>query len=196
MRHRVSGRHLGRSTPQRLALYRSLVTSLLHHERIVTPEQDPSIDPQWFYDVLLPQKLLDVLPRTSRRYHALFVDEAQDFQTEWWVPLLEVLHQQAGGLLGVFLDDSQAIFRQGQALPQIEHTQSLGWNLRNTKRIHEVVRRFSALARQALPCGPEGREVSVRPYDDDRGLVAEASRVLHRLLVDERVAPEDVVVLI
>lgn len=38
MRHRVSGRHLGRSTPQRLALYRSLVTSLLHHERIVTTE--------------------------------------------------------------------------------------------------------------------------------------------------------------
>jgi large subunit ribosomal protein L17 len=38
MRHRVSGRHLGRPTGHRLALYRNLVTELLDHERIVTTE--------------------------------------------------------------------------------------------------------------------------------------------------------------
>ncbi len=38
MRHRVAGRRLDRPTAQRLALYRSLVTSLLRHERIVTTE--------------------------------------------------------------------------------------------------------------------------------------------------------------
>ncbi len=38
MRHRVSGRHLGRDTSHRVALYRNLVTDLLRYERITTTE--------------------------------------------------------------------------------------------------------------------------------------------------------------
>lgn len=38
MRHRKKGRQLGRNTKHRRALYRSLVTSLLEHERIETTE--------------------------------------------------------------------------------------------------------------------------------------------------------------
>ncbi|MHB8619756.1 MAG: 50S ribosomal protein L17, partial [Chloroflexota bacterium] len=38
MRHRVDGRHLGRHTGARLALYRSLMTSLLRYEKIKTTE--------------------------------------------------------------------------------------------------------------------------------------------------------------
>ncbi|MEO6397597.1 MAG: 50S ribosomal protein L17 [Tepidiformaceae bacterium] len=38
MRHRVGGRHLGRETSHRLALYRNLVTDLLRYERITTTE--------------------------------------------------------------------------------------------------------------------------------------------------------------
>ena len=38
MRHRKAGRHLGRDTAHRRALYRNLVTDLLRYERIVTTE--------------------------------------------------------------------------------------------------------------------------------------------------------------
>jgi len=38
MRHRVAGRHLGRDTAHRTALYRNLVTDLLRYERITTTE--------------------------------------------------------------------------------------------------------------------------------------------------------------
>lgn len=38
MRHRVSGRHLGRDTAHRVSLYRNLVTDLLRYERITTTE--------------------------------------------------------------------------------------------------------------------------------------------------------------
>jgi large subunit ribosomal protein L17 len=38
MRHRVAGRHLGRDTDHRTALYRNLVTDLLRYERITTTE--------------------------------------------------------------------------------------------------------------------------------------------------------------
>lgn len=38
MRHRKAGRHLGRSTGHRQALYRNLMTELFRHERIKTTE--------------------------------------------------------------------------------------------------------------------------------------------------------------
>ena len=38
MRHRKSGRQLGRNTKHRLALFRNLATSLVEHERIETTE--------------------------------------------------------------------------------------------------------------------------------------------------------------
>jgi large subunit ribosomal protein L17 len=38
MPHQVAGRHLGRNTSQRRALFRGLVTELLRHERITTTE--------------------------------------------------------------------------------------------------------------------------------------------------------------
>jgi large subunit ribosomal protein L17 len=38
MRHRIAGRGLGRDKAQRKALFRSLVTELLRHERIETTE--------------------------------------------------------------------------------------------------------------------------------------------------------------
>lgn len=38
MPHQIAGRHLGRNTAQRRALFRGLVTALLRHERIKTTE--------------------------------------------------------------------------------------------------------------------------------------------------------------
>jgi large subunit ribosomal protein L17 len=38
MRHGVAGRHLGRTTAQRTALFRNLVRELYLHERIITTE--------------------------------------------------------------------------------------------------------------------------------------------------------------
>ena len=38
MRHQVAGRHLGRNSAQRKALFRNLVTDLFRHERIKTTE--------------------------------------------------------------------------------------------------------------------------------------------------------------
>jgi large subunit ribosomal protein L17 len=38
MRHRIAGRHLGRDTAHRTAMYRNLITDLLRYERITTTE--------------------------------------------------------------------------------------------------------------------------------------------------------------
>lgn len=36
MRHKISGRRLGRTTSHRVAMFRNMVTSLFEHERIIT----------------------------------------------------------------------------------------------------------------------------------------------------------------
>ena len=36
MRHKITGRRLGRTTSHRMAMFRNMVTSLFEHERIVT----------------------------------------------------------------------------------------------------------------------------------------------------------------
>lgn len=38
MRHQIAGRHLGRNSAQRKALFRGLITDLFRHERITTTE--------------------------------------------------------------------------------------------------------------------------------------------------------------
>ena len=38
MPHQIKGRHLGRNTAQRTALFRGLITAILEHERIETTE--------------------------------------------------------------------------------------------------------------------------------------------------------------
>jgi large subunit ribosomal protein L17 len=38
MRHQLAGRHLGRNTSRRKALFRGLITDLFRHERITTTE--------------------------------------------------------------------------------------------------------------------------------------------------------------
>jgi hypothetical protein len=43
-----------------------------------------------YYNDILPSALLDALSRTDYRYDALIVDEGQDFESHWWVPLMEV----------------------------------------------------------------------------------------------------------
>ncbi len=163
--------------------------------KVVGPEQDPAIDPATFYNETLPQQLLEAIPRTPRRFHALFVDEAQDFQTEWWIPLLGVLEGEAEGMLYVCLDDAQAIDRSLQDLPATDRTFVLEYNLRNTQRIHECVRRFCRRARMTPAFGPPGRDVEVATYSADRELAPLLSRTLHRLQVDGRVPAQDIAVL-
>ena len=66
MRHRLGGRHLGRETSHRLALYRNLVTDLLRYERITTTEADNELG-----------RLAGVLNSTFARLESAFTRQRQ-----------------------------------------------------------------------------------------------------------------------
>lgn len=158
------------------------------------PESDDS-SARAYYEVTLPNAFDEAIGRVERRWDALIVDEGQDFQALWWVALPRVLRAEREGIFLVFHDDGQAIFTDKADLPALEHRMTLTSNLRNTRRVHECVRRFSAAAGETPAFGPEGRAVEVLTYAEDGALPGELSRVLHRLTVEEKVAVRDVAVL-
>jgi hypothetical protein len=45
------------------------------------------------------------------------VDEGQDFQTHWWVPMQYLLADPANGVFYVFRDDNQNIYQTATELP-------------------------------------------------------------------------------
>ena len=155
----------------------------------------PTDPDQAFWDQRLPELLLAALDRLpERRYDAIVVDEGQDFRDTWWAPLLLTLRDPDHGILWVFHDDNQALFRRADALPGGLVPVALTRNLRNSRAIHAAVsRHYRGGAYE--PEGPDGPEVAFHPIAGPGQLPRELGRVLHHLVIDEKLKLADVAVL-
>lgn len=148
----------------------------------------------WF-DHTLPEVLLEAADLLEARYDALIVDEGQDFQAHWWVPLQCLLADPDQGILYVFYDDNQNLYQTAFRLPEDLARFSLTRNCRNTRHIHRTFLPFyrSEVTPEAI--GPRGRPPEVCFYESEAGLKRQLRQTLHRLVVQEEVAPADIVIL-
>jgi ATP:corrinoid adenosyltransferase len=92
---------------------------------------DPS-QPAPYYEALL--HALEALP--DERFDAIVVDEGQDFLETYWVALQFALSDPDDGILYVFYDDNQRLYRGG--IPTGLVPIHLDQNLRNTRTIHTL----------------------------------------------------------
>ncbi|PJF38735.1 MAG: nerd domain protein, partial [Phototrophicales bacterium] len=127
-------------------------------------------------------------------YDAIIVDEGQDFEDTWWIGLLDTLKEPNTGIFYVFFDDNQRIFTQISQIPMEGEPLYLDENLRNTQHIHERLRPYSR-DKNAECIGPEGRPVEIIPAADAHAERRELQRVLHRLVNEEGIRPEDIIIL-
>jgi len=148
-----------------------------------------------FFGEVLPELMMQAVDRLDSRYDAVIVDEGQDFLDSWWVPLQCLLRDPDRGILYVFFDDNQNLYRAAQHIPLELAPFPLTRNCRNTQHIHQTVMRFYRSDQTAQVQGPLGRPVAVYDYDDMGGLWRILRRVLHQLVSEENVSPEDIVVL-
>ena len=166
---------------------------------------DPAHDTAYF------DALPDVLDRAlstleAPRFDAIVVDEGQDLDQVWWIPLLDLLRDRERGIVYVFGDANQDLYHArepdelGVVMPESPPVYYLNENRRSTQTIHDFALRFSvpdADAPPSVPMGPPGRPVEVFTYT--AGDAAGCRRVLGtalRQLVDRgQVATRDVVVL-
>lgn len=148
-----------------------------------------------YFDHMLPELMMEAIDRLGTQYDAVIVDEGQDFHDNWWVPLQCLLRDPDQGIFYVFFDDNQNLYRTAQNIPLELAPFPLTRNCRNTQRIHRVVMQFYQSDQTPLAQGPLGRPVEVRTYAYLGGLKRALRRVLHRLVVEENVPPEDIVLL-
>ncbi len=168
----------------------------LGHEADVLAERPLPIPQDW-WDRTLPRALDDAVAKLGARYHAIVVDEGQDFHADWLASLNELLVDGLEDVLYVFHDPAQAIFRDdvvGQlGLLEIP----LETNCRNAAPIHAVVSRFAEGGLATEPWRTGGRPPEFIEAADGRATIEALRAVLHRLraIDGERVNPWDIAVL-
>lgn len=110
-------------------------------------------------DVL--DRALALLPMT--RFDAIVVDEGQDLDQEWWLPLLDLLRDRERGVVYVFGDANQDLYHArepdelGVVMPETPSVYYLNENRRSTRAIHDFALRFSSsrpMDRRQSPSAP------------------------------------------
>ena len=169
------------------------------------------IGPQPAHDQAYFDELPNVLDQALRalpehRYDAIVVDEGQDLDAVWWLPLLDLLRDRERGIVYVFGDANQDLYHArepselGVVMPESPPIYHLNEDRRCTKAIHDFAVRHASTDADAPPSlavGPEGRPVEIFTYAEGS---AEACRrvvgtVLRRVVDVGRVSVRDVVVL-
>lgn len=148
-----------------------------------------------YYSEVLPEALLDATTTLGPQYDAVIVDEGQDFQSHWWVPLLALLEDRERGVFYVFYDDNQNLYQTERALPPGLAHYPLHRNCRNTQAIHRTFLPFYRSGTAPEAVGPEGRPPQVMFYGTDLQLRQLLGNLLQQLIDRERVRPSDVVIL-
>jgi superfamily I DNA/RNA helicase len=124
------------------------------------------VNEEEFYDRLLPEALIPAAEKLGVRYDAIVVDEGQDFQDHWWIPLQFLLEEPDDGILYIFYDDNQRIYVPKGDFPIRTPPFSLTINCRNTQSIHRVVTSFYKSLDPPGALGPPGRPVEILTFKD------------------------------
>lgn len=167
-------------------------------ERAGLQARIPARPTQAFYDDESPRLLAEALRRLpDERWDAVVVDEAQDFRASWWAPTRMLLRDEAAGRFHCFLDPAQDVYGGAPSAADGFVQARLDYNCRNTARIAAWAGRYAAVAAKLAPGTPDGDAVVDRAVadGDEAAMVAAVAEEVRRLLVDERLAPQRVVVL-
>lgn len=144
----------------------------------------------------LPQLLYEaVSARTDLKWDAIIVDEAQDFEEDWWISVEAALNDRAQ--LRLFFDSNQSLYERDEAsIHGLEASPiSLNLNLRNTKKIHAGSNEhYSGLETTAV--GPEGLDIHWIEARTAEEKAALAYKELRRLLNAESVQSQDIAILL
>lgn len=196
---------IGRRERVTVTTFHRLAERLGEESGLIGP--DPVRDQAYF------DALPDVLDRALRalvdtRFDAIVVDEGQDLDSVWWLPLLDLLRDRERGIVYVFGDANQDLYHArepaelGVVMPESPPVYYVAENRRSTRAIAEFAQRCSRPptdpdAPPAVAIGPEGRPVEIVTYPD--GDASACGRILAgvlRSIIDRGGVPaSDVVVL-
>ncbi|MFH2122759.1 MAG: NERD domain-containing protein [Pseudomonadota bacterium] len=109
-----------------------------------------------FYSSEAPNLLLEAIAVLGTKYDAMVVDEGQDFDSEWWLPLELLCHEEEKAPLFIFYDPAQKLFVDRISLPDLGKPYPLRTNCRNTRSIAGAcasIREIDIVVHDAAPTG-------------------------------------------
>jgi superfamily I DNA/RNA helicase len=163
--------------------------------------QAPSIQDeeqqQVYFEHQLPDALVQAVDKLiGVRYDAIIVDEGQDFREEWLIALMMLLHDPDGGIFYLFYDDNQRLYNRSNNFPLDTPPYPLTVNCRTTQQIHKQIVSLYEGNRSALAVrGPRGRPVERVLYSDQTTFWPKLSQLLKRLVQDEQIPNDEIVIL-
>jgi hypothetical protein len=131
----------------------------------------------------------------DKLFDAVIVDEAQDFEEHWWISLPEVLSDPQNGVIYLFFDDNQRLYSDLGSVPMEQPPFFLTENCRNTQHIHAALTPYAHTTEDVECNGPEGRPIEMIPAPTPSAAKQELQRVLHRLVNEEQIPLNDIIVL-
>ncbi len=166
------------------------------------------VDPTWwdnqdrklsnFWDEVIPLQLMEVLsnPNLSEyKFDAIIVDEGQDFKSDWFETLDELLVTPESKFI-VFFDSNQDLFNRWKEVPWATTAtrKLLTRNCRNTRKIVSYLQEKLPSKMRPFDKSPEGSTVAERSYTSADEACALLKADIEKLL-SEDVNPGQIVIL-
>lgn len=150
-------------------------------------------DIQAFYDETAPEFLMSAIENNViTLFDALLVDEGQDFNEDWWIPISSLIKQS--GWFYIFYDTKQNLFARHNSFPIISAPYFLKENCRNTTSISNwlcEINPNAALSKNGAPIGESPTFIQWSSYEQQAELV----KAYLQKLLSEGYKPSDIVIL-
>lgn len=148
-----------------------------------------------YYEVVLPEALLEASEETGPIFDAIIVDEGQDFKENYWIALSALL--KPNGYLYIFFDDNQNLYDGTKNFMGLisELPFSLNQNCRNTKSIHNVVMKFHNNPKDIVCKGPNGRPPELISYETEEDFLRLTQRLINNLVNEEHIRTADIAII-
>jgi hypothetical protein len=150
--------------------------------------------PAWFDAIA--GRFLEAVERVPDRFHAIVVDEGQDFARDWLESLPFLLDDPESDVLYVFHDPGQSLYRTDEVAALGLTPYVLQEDCRNAGDIHDLAERFAGRATGSVALRELPGGVEVVAAEPGAETVDAVRRALHRVVDEGRVPPWDVVVLV
>ena len=173
--------------------FHSMCSTIAREAGIEIPTNDGTAS---YFSSTLPDLLINAMAvRPDLRWEYIVVDEAQDFEEDWWMAIEAALAPD--GRLMIFADSNQQVYGN-RRIPLIDLQLSpirLTRNLRNTRNIHDAAAVHYS-GHEIFPDGPAGVAVNWIADEDSERCIEAAYKELRRLVYQEEIPMDDIAVIL
>ncbi|MFC2039864.1 NERD domain-containing protein [Chloroflexota bacterium] len=155
------------------------------------PAGDKNDSEYWGIDI--PEAFATLITENPLKYDSIIIDEGQDFRSEWWVTISEMLTPSSH--FYIFYDRGQNLWGTEMDFPISSEPFVLTRNCRNTREIFDALKPYSPSEMMIMGESPPGEKVIEFASPEPRQRRRQLGRILHDIVNNQGIEPDRIVVL-